>query len=107
MASLQRDPPYKTEARVSAKVDIPLIRIYTVLVRVSRRFQITIPSEIRRKLGIREGDYVDVELDEREGVFIVRPCRRKRCTPRFGRGLARKRIDETVEEDVEAILSGY
>jgi len=84
-----------------------LIRIYTVLVRVSRRFQITIPSEIRRKLNIREGDYVDVELDEREGVVIVRPCRRKRCTPRFGRRLARKRIDETVEEDVEAILSGY
>jgi len=78
-----------------------------VLVRVSRRFQITIPSEIRRKLGIREGDYVDVELDEREGVVIVRPCRRKLCTPRFGRGLARKKMDETVEEDVEAVLSGY
>jgi AbrB family looped-hinge helix DNA binding protein len=78
-----------------------------VLVRVSRRFQITIPSEVRRRLCIREGDYVDVELDEREGVIIVRPYRRKRSTLRFGRGLARKRIDETVEESIEAIPSGY
>jgi bifunctional DNA-binding transcriptional regulator/antitoxin component of YhaV-PrlF toxin-antitoxin module len=48
------------------------------MVRVSRKFQITIPSE--------KGDYVDVELDEREGMIIVRPYRRKRSTPRFGRG---------------------
>jgi len=46
-----------------------LIHIYTVMVRVSRKFQITIPSE--------KGDCVDVELDEREGMIIVRPYRRK------------------------------
>jgi len=81
--------------------------IYAVLVRVSRKFQITIPADIRRKLRIREGDYVDVELDEQEKVIIVRPCRRRRSTLRFGRGLSRKKIDEAVEEDIQAISSGY
>ena len=81
--------------------------IYAVLVRVSRKFQITIPADIRRKLCIREGDYVDVELDEQEKVIIVRPCRRRRSTLRFGRGLSRKKIDEAVEEDIQAISSGY
>lgn len=78
-----------------------------MLVRVSRKFQITIPADIRRKLRIREGDYVDVELDEQEEVIIVRPCRRRRSTLRFGRGLSRKKIDEAVEEDIQAISSGY
>ena len=78
-----------------------------MLVRVSRRFQITIPAEIRRRLSIREGDYVDVELNEREEVIIVRPCRRKRSMLRFSRGLSRKKIDEAVEEDVQAISLGY
>ncbi len=81
--------------------------IYTVLVRVSRKFQITIPAEIRRRLSIREGDYVDVELDEREEVIIVRPYRGKRSILRFSRGLSRKKIDEAVEEDVQAISLGY
>ena len=81
--------------------------IYAVLVRVSRKFQITIPADIRRKLRIREGDYVDVELDEQEEVIIVRPCRRRRSMLRFGRGLSRKKIDEAVEEDIQAISSGY
>jgi len=78
-----------------------------VLVRVSRKFQITIPAEIRRRLSIREGDYVDVELDEREEVIIVRPYRGKRSILRFSRGLSRKKIDEAVEEDVQAISLGY
>lgn len=78
-----------------------------MLVRVSRKFQITIPAEIRRRLSIREGDYVDVELDEREEVIIVRPYRGKRSILRFSRGLSRKKIDEAVEEDVQAISLGY
>lgn len=78
-----------------------------MLVRVSRRFQITIPAEIRRRLSIREGDYVDVELNEREEVIIVRPCRRKRGMLRFNRGLSRKQIDEAVEEDIQAISLGF
>ncbi len=42
------------------------------LVKVTRKSQITIPIEVRRKLGIREGDflYVDVEGDK---IVIEKP----------------------------------
>jgi AbrB family looped-hinge helix DNA binding protein len=46
-------------------------------VKVTRNFQITIPAEIREKLEIKEGDYVEVMLDEREGAIIVKPYRRR------------------------------
>ena len=31
--------------------------------KVGRNFQITIPLEIRKEIGLKEGDYVDFELD--------------------------------------------
>jgi len=30
------------------------------VVRVKRKFQVTIPAEIRKRLGLAEGDYLDV-----------------------------------------------
>jgi len=32
------------------------------LVRVKRKYQVTIPKEVRRKLGLRVGDYLEVEV---------------------------------------------
>jgi len=70
-------------------------------VRVTRNFQITIPAVVRSKLGIKEGDYVEVELDEREGVILVRPYRRKWTTLKLGRELSPERIDEIVRETLD------
>jgi len=42
-----------------------------VFVRIRRRGTLTIPSEIRRKVGIKEGDVVEVELTK-EGVIELR-----------------------------------
>jgi len=53
---------------------------------------------VRSKLGIKEGDYVEVELDEREGVILVKPCRRKWTTLRLGRRLTPEGIEEIVGE---------
>ncbi len=39
---------------------------------VSTRGQITLPSDLRRRLGIREGGVVTIE--ERNGVLILRPA---------------------------------
>ncbi len=39
---------------------------------VSTRGQITLPSELRRRLGIREGGVVT--LEERNGALILRPA---------------------------------
>jgi len=70
-------------------------------VKVTRNFQITIPAVVRSKLGIKEGDYVEIELDEREGVILVRPYRRKWTTLKLGRELSPEKIDEIVRETLD------
>lgn len=40
-------------------------------VKVSRKNQIAVPSEVRRKLGIRPGDRLQVEVEE--GKMVLRP----------------------------------
>lgn len=44
------------------------------VVKVTRRGQTTIPAEIRRKLGIKEGDQLLVEATEKGALF--KPIRR-------------------------------
>lgn len=34
---------------------------------MTRNYQVTIPKEIREKVGLREGDYLDVEVDDEGG----------------------------------------
>jgi len=76
-------------------------------VKVTRNFQITIPAEIREKLGIREGDYVEVTLSERENAIIVKPYRRKWTTLRLGRRLTPEEVEEIVREAVNEVASGH
>lgn len=40
-------------------------------VKVTRNYQITIPASIRRKLEIKEGDYVSIEVSG-EGEAVLR-----------------------------------
>jgi AbrB family looped-hinge helix DNA binding protein len=76
-------------------------------VKVTRNFQITIPVEMREKLDIKEGDYVEVALDEREGAIIVKPYRRKWTTLKLGRRLTPEEIEEIVREATNEIASSY
>jgi antitoxin MazE len=43
------------------------------LVKVKRHSQITIPNDIRKKLKIAEGDYLEVE--EHNNKFVLKPVR--------------------------------
>ena len=43
------------------------------LVKVKRHSQITIPNDIRRKLKIAEGDYLEVE--EHNNKFVLKPVK--------------------------------
>jgi len=45
-----------------------------VLVKVTRNRRITIPIEICSKLGIKEGDYVEVSLEENK--IVIRKIKR-------------------------------
>jgi len=40
------------------------------LVQVREKAQITIPSKIRKALGIKEGDYLEAEVDDNKIVLI-------------------------------------
>jgi AbrB family looped-hinge helix DNA binding protein len=74
-------------------------------VKVTRNFQITIPAEIRSKLDIREGDYVDITLNEKEGVIIIRPYRRRWTTLKLGKNLTPDEIEELIRETGNEVIN--
>jgi len=43
------------------------------LQKVMSGYRVTIPYEIRKKLGIKVGDWVIVEVDEERGVISIIP----------------------------------
>jgi len=68
-------------------------------VKVTRNYQITIPAEIRRVLGIREGDLLEVRL-EGERIVLERP-RLELPRIRLGRGITTEEIERLIEESAE------
>ena len=50
--------------------------MYEQLSVLTRKGQVTVPAEIRRALGLKEGDKLIVSLDDsREGQITLRPVR--------------------------------
>ncbi|BAB65748.1 AbrB/MazE/SpoVT family DNA-binding domain-containing protein [Sulfurisphaera tokodaii] len=76
-------------------------------VKVTRNFQITIPAEVREKLNIREGEYVDVTINEKEGIIIVRPYRKKWTTVTLGKRITQEEIDKAIEEVVDDFTKSF
>ncbi len=72
-------------------------------VKVTRNYQVTIPQEIRERVGLREGDYLEVSLDDRGRIVMekVRPTRR---TLRAGRRLTPEEIERLVEAGMREAL---
>jgi len=62
---------------------------------------------MREKLEIKEGDYVEVMFDEREGAIIVKPYRRRWTTLKLGRRLTSEEIEEIVREATNEVASSY
>jgi len=42
------------------------------IVKVTRNYQVTIPEDVRRKLGIKEGNYVSIETFDETSAIIKR-----------------------------------
>jgi antitoxin MazE len=42
----------------------------TTYSKVTRHGQITLPAEIRKKLGIKEGDLIEIEVKDEQAVLI-------------------------------------
>ena len=69
-----------------------------VRVKVTRNYQVTIPAEIRLKIDLKEGDYLEVYLDEENRIIMtkVKPSRRK--TFKLGRKLTPEEIEELIKK---------
>ncbi len=68
-------------------------------VKVTRNYQVTIPAEARRRLGIREGDILIVEVRGEEIVY--RPARARLPRIRLGRRITLEEIEAAIEEGAE------
>jgi len=49
------------------------------LVKITRKYQITIPKKIREKLNLRVGDLLKVELED--GKIVLRPLIKREKDP--------------------------
>ena len=64
-------------------------------VRVTRNYQITIPASVRNKIGIKEGDILEVYLNGDE--IVLRKAKNERPRIRLGRSLSPEDIEEAIE----------
>ncbi len=68
--------------------------------RVTRNFQITIPSEIRKVFDIKEGEYLEVGVEDDK--IVIKKLERKRKRKRISLG---KRL--TIDEIEREIAEGF
>ena len=68
--------------------------VVVAVVRVTRNYQVTIPAEVRRRLGIKVGDRVVVEGDK----IVIRKASGGSPRIRLGLRLTPEEIDRLVEE---------
>ena len=64
--------------------------------------QIVIPSSIRRKLGIKTGTRIQVELDEENAQIILKPITREYIHSLRGRFRGKGLLHELMEEKEKA-----
>ena len=73
------------------------------LTKVTRNYQITLPAEIRKALGIKEGEYLDVEL--RGDEIVIRKAKKKWKTFKLGRKITEDELKKISEEATEEELT--
>jgi antitoxin PrlF len=76
---------------------------------ITPKGQITVPAEIREKLGVKAGDRLHFRLTQ-SGKLTVTPTRRRSIfdhldalkLPSIGRPVTREDIDKAIEQEVNA-----
>ncbi|EEB73380.1 AbrB/MazE/SpoVT family DNA-binding domain-containing protein [Thermococcus sp. AM4] len=64
--------------------------------KVTRNYQITIPAEIRKALGIKQGEYLTVEL--RGDEIVIRKAEVEWPSIDLGRDFTPEEIEENTEK---------
>jgi len=70
--------------------------------KVTRNYQITLPAEIRKALGIKEGELLDVELDNDR--IVIKRFKKERPTLKLGRSITPEEIEKAIEEGMEECM---
>ncbi|WP_297477642.1 AbrB/MazE/SpoVT family DNA-binding domain-containing protein [Thermococcus sp.] len=70
--------------------------------KVTRNYQITIPAEIRRALGINEGELLEVNL--KGDKIVIQRLKKRRKRLKLGRNIAPEEIEESIEEGMEECM---
>jgi AbrB family looped-hinge helix DNA binding protein len=69
---------------------------------VSSKGQVVIPSIIRRKLGVKEGTYLEIDIDEQTKKIVLTPITRENVHSLRGKyrgkGLMKALMDEKQRE---------
>jgi len=73
--------------------------------KVTRNYQVTIPSEIRKRVKVEAGDRLIVEYVEEEDAIELRlPHRGPRATRKLGHPLASEDIESSIERGMGECL---
>ncbi|MCS7133885.1 MAG: AbrB/MazE/SpoVT family DNA-binding domain-containing protein [Candidatus Caldarchaeum sp.] len=75
------------------------------IVKVTRNFQVTIPSLVRARADIKEGSFVRIFYDEAEKVIKIVPLKRKRLTLRLGRDVSVEEMEKAVGDVLDEATS--
>lgn len=72
------------------------------ITKVTRNYQITLPAEIRKALGIKEGELLEVKLEGDK--IVIKRLKKKRKTLRFGKNLTSEEIEKSIEEGMQECM---
>ena len=75
-----------------------------VRVKVTRNYQVTIPLEVRERLGIRVGDVVRFVVDDGNGRIYLEETLEKRKRIRLGKALSPEDIERLIERGILGCL---
>ena len=72
------------------------------ITKVTRNYQITIPAEVRKALGINEGELLEVNLEGDK--IVIQKLKRRRKRLKLGRNITPEEIEESIEEGMEECM---
>ncbi|NJE25905.1 AbrB/MazE/SpoVT family DNA-binding domain-containing protein [Thermococcus sp. MV5] len=72
------------------------------ITKVTRNYQITLPAEIRKALGIKEGELLEVEIEGEK--IVIKRLKKTRKTLKLGRKILPEEIEKEIEEGMERCM---
>ena len=72
------------------------------ITKITRNNQVTLPAEIRKKLGVKEGDYIEI-LDV-NGFVTIKKLENKRKVIKLGKKLTSNEINNIILKGMKKCL---